>query len=95
MFFITTLKFKNEEVIRSRTVGYFINEQDAIIRLENNVFDLYECGYYDYAIIENIPEGIYQYDDNPKWFKWDETKQGFYSCEVPKGFENAFGLSIG
>lgn len=83
MYFLTTAFIENNDVIRTRTVGYFKNPELAEEILNNNCYDLYECGYYNMATIEAIEDGIYKYDLEPMWFKWDNQKQGFFRCEKP------------
>ena len=95
MFFITTLKIHNKTVKDSRTVGYLDSEEEALDCLENNRYDLYEYGTYEYAILENIPKGIYRYDYNPKWFKWDANKGGFFICEKPDLYIDMVGYAFG
>lgn len=83
MYFVTTLKILNNEIVRKRTVGFSSNLELLENALNCNSCDIYECGYYNYAVIESIEEGFYNYDLNPSWFKWDNEKQGFYKCSKP------------
>lgn len=78
---------------RSRCVGYFNSYEEAEDVVRGNYGDLYEQGYYDYVVIENIPEGLYQYDLEPVFFKWDS--EVFKKCNRPEGLENICGLSLG
>ncbi len=94
MYFLTTLQIKNENLINSRCVGYFKNFKDAEDVIINNIADLNET-IYNYAIIENIPEGLYKYDQNAKWYKFDELNETYESCNIPDGFKHIVGLSIG
>lgn len=80
---ITTIKAESGLIIRSRTVGYTNSFTEAVKIANSNAGDIYECGYYNYLVIEDIKEGLYQYDTNPKWFKWDSKRQGFYASEKP------------
>ena len=96
MYFITTLKIENQKIIDSRTVGYYSKEKDAIECVKNNYCDLNECGAYNHIVIENIPEGIYNYDFKPQWFEWNKNKNTFCKCSIPEGFEsNSTSYSIG
>ena len=72
MYFITEVA-----PMDTRCVGYFKKLEDAIDVVEHNKYDLWEAGCYPYVIIENIPEGVYQYDFQPLWFKYNE-KTGLY-----------------
>lgn len=70
LFFITTTE-KNGKY--PRTVGYFKTFEEAEHVILTNAGDIWEfC--YDYAVIENIPEGLYQYDQNPTWYHWNEIE---------------------
>ena len=84
---------KETYIKESRCVGYFNSYEEAEEIVTGNYGDLYEEGYYQYAVIENIPEGLYQYDFEPVFFKWDNGE--FKKCDRPEGLENICGLSIG
>lgn len=92
MYFITTVNPDDY-----RCVGYVSSLDEAIRIVENNIGDLYEEGYYPYAVIENIPEGIYKYDQNPIWFKFDDRKYKYKRVdERPSYIDNHFvGFGIG
>lgn len=94
-YFITTLYIKNNEIIRGRCVGYFSDLNDAIDAVKSNVGDIYEEGYYNYCVIEEIPEGIYQYDFKPKWFKWDKSVEGYVEFEEHNKIDYEIGFAIG
>lgn len=34
----------------------------------------------NYVVIENIPEGIYNYDFKPQWFEWNKNKKIFINA---------------
>lgn len=94
MYFVTTVSEKNG----TRCVGYFTDKDTAIEIVENNIGDIYEEGYYPYAVIENIPEGLYQYDQNPLWFTYiDKTNK--YQISSPPLFirkeHHMVGFGIG
>ena len=93
MYFITTVSEKNG----FRCVGYYKSSSEAIKTVENNTFDLNEAGYYPYAVIENIPEGLYHYDENPIWFEWNKITERYKRINFPPKFiEKGFvGFSIG
>ena len=81
MYFISCITQKDEFDIR--TFGYFNNIEICIKALHENWCDMHE-GYYDYAVIECINEGIHPKIDSYLWFKWNEEKNGFYECEDQK-----------
>ena len=80
MYFVTTIDSRNED---TRCVGYFKTFEEAERIVLYNVCDIWET-CYDYAIIENIPDGIYQYDFHPTWYKWHKPTNGYIKCEQPE-----------
>ena len=73
MWFVTTLGPIDDKwgFERTRCVGYFETFEDAETRVINNVFDLYEEGYYPYAVIEDIKPGLYMsMDSTPIYYKF-------------------------
>ena len=92
MYFITSISEKHGY----RCVGYVSKLEDAVDIVENNKYDLWEAGYYPYAVIENVEEGIYQYDLNPLWFKYNMEKEIYEKSERPSFIGKHFvGFGIG
>ena len=91
MYIITTIQIKNNQIQDTRCVGYVSDLDLAKEIIENNKYDLNET-IYNYALIENIPEGIYQYDMNPLWFKFNELEGKYIECNKPK---NWAGFALG
>ena len=93
MYFITTIDSKKND---TRCVGYYSDFKKAEDCVLDNIFDIHET-CYDYAVIENIPEGLYHYDENPIWFEWDEITKRYKRINFPPKFiEKGFvGFSIG
>jgi hypothetical protein len=82
IYTITTIKsIKFDEPSGSRCVGWFNKYYEAENCVLKNVCDIYECGYYPFAIIEEFFEGIYQIPDKEVWFKWEN--EGYVKCEKP------------
>ena len=54
-----------------------------------------EAGYYTYAVIEKISEGIHQHAKQIAWFRWDEEKEGFYETEKPEWANGKYGFALG
>lgn len=92
MYFVTTLDSKDGD---TRCVGYFRSFKEAENVVLNNVYDIWET-CYDYAIIEHIPEGLYQYDFHPVWYKYQKTTCGYVKCEQPEFIQATdVGYAIG
>lgn len=86
----------------SRIVGFMHDKKKAIEIIEDNVGDLYEEGYYPYALVEEVPEGIYgiarnlPFEDRVTWFKWDKTEKAYKQIEkCPDDLDGVVNLSIG
>lgn len=79
MYFITSVS-KDD----SRCVGYISSLDEAKYIVENNKYDLNEAGCYPHCVIENIREGIYQYDFHPLWYEYnEETNKYIQISEKP------------
>ena len=92
MYFITTIDSKEDD---TRCVGYYSSFEKAEEIVLDNVFDICET-CYDYAIIECVPEGLYEYDDKPVWYKWNDVDEKYEKIEQPpKQYINMVGFAIG
>lgn len=92
MYFITSISEKNG----FRCIGYVSKLEDAINIVEHNSGDINEAGYYPYAVIENVPEGIYQYDQKPLWFEYDEELDTYKRSTKPDFIDSYYvGFGIG
>lgn len=99
MYFITTIEIKKGDVKDTRCVGYFKTFEEAEQAVIKNACDIWET-CYDYAVIENIKEGLYQYDFHPTWYKYYKPTSGYIKCEQPdfvnpKGGVGMIGYAIG
>ena len=93
MYFITTITNLSDDS-NVRCIGYFSDQDIAIKTIESNWGDFWET-IYNYAVIENIPEGIYQIDPNPLWFQYDRDTEKYKSIERPKETLHQCGFAIG
>ena len=95
MYFITTIETKGKDVKDTRCVGYFKTFEKAEKAVKENACDIWET-CYDYAVIENIPEGLYQYDFHPTWYKWDDLNEEYKRIEGrPEEYKNQVGFNLG
>lgn len=92
MYFITVLTIKDDMVDSRRCVGYVDSLEEAKNIIKDNVCDIFEY-VYKYAVIENVPSGIYQYDMNPIWFECHYDTDEITECENP--LKNQVGFGIG
>ena len=94
MYFITTIQIKDGQLGYTRCIGYFKTFEKAKHIVLNNVGDIEET-IYNYCVIENIPDGIYQYDQNAKWYKFNDLDEVYKPCEKPKELNHLIGFGIG
>ena len=70
MYFVTTLRVLDKEVIDDcRTVGYYKSYSDAYNCCKHNRGDIFEDGYYNYAVVTFVEEGLYPDKCEQQWFK--------------------------
>lgn len=84
-YFITTVGFYSDKYTcaqHDRCVGYFDTFEEAEKAVLENRGDIYECGFYMYAVIEAIKPGLYNTDFNPSWYRADWIES---SAEYPLG----------
>lgn len=92
MFFITTIESKTDDM---RCVGYYSTFKKAEEAILDNAYDIWET-CYDYCVIENIEEGLYQYDFDAKWYKWNDIDEIYEKIEEkPEKYKNQVGFGIG
>ena len=92
MYFITTIDSKDGD---TRCVGYFSTFKKAEEIILDNACDIWET-CYDYAVIENIEEGLYQYDHDAVWYKWNDLNEKYEKIEEkPEQYKKLIGFAIG
>lgn len=64
-------------------VGFFGNYEKAEYAITWNIGDIYENGYYPFAIIEKLEEGTYPIPLEETWFKWYDDV-GYVVIDKPK-----------
>ena len=79
-----------------RTWGYYSEHEKAVQALHKNMGDMWEYSY-DYAVIEQIGEGICAYADpkNRQWFKYDQERKGYFEIEEPECVKHIVNFAIG
>lgn len=92
MYFITTVDSKDGDM---RCVGYYSTFEKAEEAVLDNACDIWET-CYDYCVIEDVEEGLYQYDQSPAWYKWDDLNEEYKRIEeVPEEYKKQIGFGIG
>lgn len=69
MYFITTVQ-DNINTYSERTVGFYKTFKKAEEAIVSNVCDIFENGYYNYAIITKIYDGIYPRKEEIAYYKY-------------------------
>ena len=94
-YFIATIRnIDIEGAIGTRVVGYYEDLETARKCVEENWGDIYEDGYYKYAVIEDVEPGLYQScESTPIFFEWKDD--GFKEIDRPVELKGFFGLTIG
>ena len=82
MFLVRTLKinevidgelFEIHDVIpHDRAPGYFRKLEEAFECISRNRGDIFEDGYYNYAVIERIGQGLYPQVQEIQWFYYNK-----------------------
>lgn len=100
IYAVTTIRKKQDDNDH-RTVGYYFSQEHAIQAVMDNVCNIYEHAHYNYAVIEAVEEGFYQYDLDPLWFyvNAERTDKGIRydvkQIEPPNFAKNIVGYGIG
>ena len=77
-----------------RTVGYYPTLEEAREAVETNCCDIYEAGYYPYAMIEDVRPGLYgSAGSNPIFFEWKDG--GYKEVKEPEEFAHLTGFTMG
>jgi hypothetical protein len=85
MYFISTIKLTDCGIIDDqRPVGYYYEYKDAEIQIENNRCDIFECGYYKYAVIIKIDKGLYPNTEEMQWFEFCKITDSVIKIDKPQ-----------
>lgn len=77
IFVITTLHSKKTK--RKRIWGWFEDYESARSCVMDSHNDMYECGFYDTAVIEEISSGLVLRSSLQHWFRIEyDTDDGVY-----------------
>nr|DAY29892.1 MAG TPA: hypothetical protein [Caudoviricetes sp.] len=73
-------------------IGFVDTFKKADLFIKSHSYDFPNCRY---AIVENVKEGIFMYDENPIFYSLTSNKQAQKLKNVPKEFKNKIGLGFG
>ena len=81
---------------RIRTISVCTELETAQELVKGNYGDMYEVGYYPYAIIEETDcNGIYPHISKEDWFKWNKSLESYESIEKPEESNGTCNIGIG
>ena len=73
--------------------GIFLQKEVALEYIQGNYGDLNEGGYYEYAVVLEIEEGLYPIGKEIQWFAWDRYMDE-YVRSVRPSFMDGWALSL-
>lgn len=78
----------------TRTFGFVSTFAKAEQALNDNACDMHEC-LYDYAVVEDINQGVLSLAEQRWVFKWDQHREGFFEIEEPKELQHYCNFALG
>lgn len=78
----------------SRCFGFYADLETAKERLKNNTMDINET-IYNYAVIEEVGEGIHYYAQKRWFYKFDYEKGIYYPIDEPEELKQIVNFGIG
>lgn len=73
--------------------GWYMSKTDAFKAVENNMCDIWEhC--YDYALIEEVVEGLYPCSRTRWFFKFDIESMTYKQIEEPEWLSRFIGFTL-
>lgn len=82
------------DVGASRVVGFYTDRSDAEFAVKNNSCDIWEM-CYDYAIIEEVEEGLYSLSTERSYYKYDTEDGHYHPIPEPDFMKHLSGFTIG
>lgn len=86
-------KLKLPDMGAEDIVGFYSDKESAFDIVINNCGDLHET-CYDYALIEEVEEGIYPGSTTRWFFKFNMDTQQYEPISEPEGYEHFCDLII-
>lgn len=100
IYTVTVMKRdESRQIDRQRTWGWYSKFEDAQDAVLSNATDMFECNYYNIALIEEVPEGILALAEKRWWFKatynGEEFNPAVAAIEPPEWAEGIVNYSMG
>lgn len=83
IYVITTIRLNDAGIDDQRPVGFYEDYYEAELRVTGNSHDIFEDGYYKYAAIVKIPEGLYPTQEEIQWFEYCKITNNVVSIKKP------------
>lgn len=94
MVFITQIEYTEDGEIINDCRGYFKSFSEAEDVVINNKTDLWET-CFEYIVIEEIPEGLYQSPLLVSWYKYNKELNKYERVNQPKFASHLSGFALG
>ena len=97
IYTVTVIRVRKSAPDSTRCVGYYLDKDKAIHAVESNYLDIAELGYYKYAVIHPVHEGIHQIPEESEsnWFKYDVNLNIFKWTKKPEQLKGWACVGIG
>lgn len=93
MWFITGINLATKPKA-TRCFGYFTTFNRAVEAIKENRGNMEEC-LYDYLVLEEFGEGIFNCSEKEVWFRWDDSLRKWNGVYKPEELENIVSFGIG
>lgn len=80
---------------RCRVWGWLKDKSRAIKAILGNETDMFEDGYYTYAIVEKVREGICSHAEAIQWFHYDHKTRMVKRIKTPDFAKRTCNFSMG
>lgn len=77
-----------------RVFGYYDSMEEAALALSENRCDMRET-VYDFAVVEEIGQGIHPDVKSRRFFAWFKDKEGFFPIDEPDEFKHYCNIALG
>lgn len=95
IFVVTTI---NNSPRRLRSIAWFSCQDKAMQAVEENWGDMCELGYYKYAVIEELREGLYPMPVSRWLYIWNDTDKNYLRVSPskhPKWVNDIISFGVG
>lgn len=87
-------KYGLPDIKCERVVGFYVDKNKAFQAVKENWADIHEYTY-DYALIEEVSEGLYDAPSTRWFFKFNKDLEQYEEIPEPILFNHLCGLTMG